>query len=65
MEVDAVTICQLSKAECEVLQKNGGCFYCHETGHIARECPKKRRTNQLNAIMTEDDAIIEASETKN
>ena len=23
--------------------KKGLCFYCHEGGHLARDCPKKRR----------------------
>jgi hypothetical protein len=33
MELDAIG--KLTPAECEKLRKEGGCFRCHKTGHLA------------------------------
>lgn len=45
MEVDAINtqnrepFKKLTNDECKQLQKEGKCFRCHQTGHMARECP--------------------------
>ena len=37
MELDAIG--KLTDAERDRLRKNGGCFRCRKTGHLARDCP--------------------------
>jgi succinate dehydrogenase/fumarate reductase-like Fe-S protein len=43
LEIDAIRRTTLSLQEREHLRKVGGCFSCRETGHMARECPRKAR----------------------
>ena len=31
----------LTPEECEELNRNNGCYYCHKPGHKALECPLK------------------------
>jgi len=38
MDVDAMTIEERSQ-----LMKKGACFGCKEPGHIAKDCPKKKK----------------------
>ena len=53
MELDAIG--KLTPAEREKLRKEGGCFRCRKTGHLARDCPlMNRRHPRINAIDTED-----------
>jgi hypothetical protein len=46
MQVDRTKLEKLTKKECEHLQKCRGCFFCQKDGHMMRECPEKRKTNQ-------------------
>ncbi|KAG2023242.1 hypothetical protein CC2G_000915 [Coprinopsis cinerea AmutBmut pab1-1] len=40
---DAMDIDAISTDERTRMMKTGSCFYCREQGHIAKECPKKRK----------------------
>src|SRR5690606_29325497 len=40
---DAMDIDAISTEERTRMMKTGSCFYCREQGHIAKECPKKRK----------------------
>ena len=52
MDLDAIE--KLTDAERERLRKNGGCFRCRKTGHLARDCTlSNRRPPRINAIDTE------------
>jgi hypothetical protein len=52
MDLDAIE--KLTDAERERLRKNGGCFRCRKTGHLARDCTlTNRRPPRINAIDTE------------
>ena len=52
MDLDAIE--KLTDTERERLRKNGGCFRCCKTGHLARDCTLvNRRPPQINAIDTE------------
>ena len=60
MDLDAIG--KLTDAERERLRKNGGCFRCRKTGHLARNCPLPNRQNpRLNAIDTLLDPTTEES----
>jgi hypothetical protein len=50
MELDKVSIknVQLTEEERRNLRRAGGCFYCRELGHLARECPRKKA--RINAV---------------
>jgi hypothetical protein len=49
MDLDAIG--KLTDAERDRLRKNGGCFRCRKTGHLARDCPLTNRTHpRINAI---------------
>ena len=37
MDLDAIG--KLTDSERDRLRKNGGCFHCRKTGHLARDCP--------------------------
>ena len=43
MELDAIG--KLTDAKRDRLRKNGGCFRCRKTGHLARDCPLPNRQN--------------------
>jgi hypothetical protein len=52
MDLDAIG--KLTDAERERLRKNGGCFRCRKTGHLARDCPLTNRQHpRINAIEEE------------
>ena len=52
MDLDAIG--KLTNTERDHLRKNGGCFRCRKTGHLARDCPLTNRQHpRLNAIDTE------------
>ncbi|KAG2011929.1 hypothetical protein CC2G_011993 [Coprinopsis cinerea AmutBmut pab1-1] len=38
MDIDAISTDERTR-----MMKTGSCFYCREQGHIAKECPKKRK----------------------
>lgn len=47
MELDAIRIRgSLTEEERNNLRQKGCCFYCRESGHIARYCPKKGRIRE-------------------
>ena len=49
MDLDAIS--KLTNDERERLRKNGGCFRCRKTGHLARDCTMSNRTHpRINAI---------------
>ena len=49
MDLDAIG--KLTDAERDRLRKNGGCFRCRKTGHLARDCPMTNRVHpRINAI---------------
>jgi Ty3 transposon capsid-like protein/Zinc knuckle len=54
MEIDAIRT-KLSEAERERLKQNGGCFFCRETGHIARNCPRKKKRMTVAVIEGENE----------
>ena len=49
MQVDAIRFPKLTAAARAQLQAEGKCFYCKEPGHIALDCPKKKKTRPGNA----------------
>ena len=52
MDLDAIG--KLTDAERERLRKNGGCFRCRKTGHLARDCTLTNRQHpRINAIEEE------------
>lgn len=47
MELDAIRTKEpLTEAERDALRQKGCCFYCRETGHIARYCPRKGKAQE-------------------
>lgn len=54
MDVDAMSI-----EKRNILMKRGACFICEETGHLARNCPKRKNTYQKRTVK-EIHALIEA-----
>jgi hypothetical protein len=40
---------RMAPAERERLYQSGACFYCKETGHLAKDCPKKQLAPQARA----------------
>lgn len=60
MEVDAIRRSVLSGPEREALKRSGGCFFCRGAGHMARDCPKKKRV--ISAVETEAPANAEEFE---
>jgi hypothetical protein len=48
MDVDAIEINSLTKDEKDEYMKKGLCFYCKGTGHVSRNCPKKKGRGQDN-----------------
>jgi len=52
MDLDAIS--KLTDPERERLRRNGGCFRCRKTGHLARDCPLTNRQHpRLSAIEPE------------
>lgn len=43
MDVDRQRFQKLNNQQRQELMKKGACFYCRETGHISRNCPKKSK----------------------
>lgn len=44
MQLNMITTSRhLNDDDREILKATGGCYYCRKPGHIARDCPKKRR----------------------
>ena len=59
MDVDAS---RLSQEDQDRQFKQGLCFICHRAGHIARECPDKKkspRTFKAQASVVEDKEVKE------
>jgi hypothetical protein len=53
MDIDAIS--KLTDSERERLRKNGGCFRCRKTGHLARDCTLTNRQGpKIYAIDTPD-----------
>jgi hypothetical protein len=50
----------LTEGDRATLRKTGGCFYCREVGHIAKECPRKRRP--INATEMVDNGEMSENE---
>jgi hypothetical protein len=48
MDVDTMEINSLTKDEKDKYMRKGLCFYCKETGHVSRNCPKKKGWSQDN-----------------
>ena len=49
MQVDSAKLTKLTDVEREKLRKRGGCFFCRKDGHMARECPEKKKAKQTTA----------------
>ena len=62
MEVDAIRRTTLSPQDRERLRKTGGCFFCREVGHMARDCPRKKKS--VTAVETRDILDTEEEEGK-
>jgi hypothetical protein len=43
MQVDRAKLEKLTEKERERLRKRGACFFCRKDGHMARECPEKKK----------------------
>ena len=43
MEIDVICQTTLMPQERETLRRSGGCFFCRGAGHMARDCPKKKK----------------------
>ena len=41
MDVDAMSL-----EKWTALMKEGKCFYCEQSGHLAKECPKKEKKQE-------------------
>jgi hypothetical protein len=53
MELDAIS--KLTPKERDRLRREGGCFRCRKTGHLARDCTMTNRTHpRINAIEEEE-----------
>jgi hypothetical protein len=44
MQVDCTKLEKLTEKECERFQKCRACFFCKKDGHMARECPEKKKS---------------------
>lgn len=53
MEIDAIKRSKITDQERDQLRRTGGCFFCREIGHMARDCPRKRKSVKVNAIESE------------
>ena len=53
MEIDAIRRSKITNQERDQLRRTGGCFFCREIGHMARDCPRKRKPAKVNAIESE------------
>jgi hypothetical protein len=49
MQVDRTKLKKLTKKECKHLRKRRACFFCQKDGHMARECPEKKKTSHSSA----------------
>lgn len=59
MEIDAIQK-TLTASDREALLRMGGCFYCRQQGHLARNCPKKTRNRAINALEVSESGKEEA-----
>jgi Zinc knuckle len=55
-------IITLTDQEREQLRKIGGCFFCRGVGHMARDCPRKKKKPSVNAVETTETESREESE---
>jgi hypothetical protein len=55
MQVDVAQIKQMTDEECQLLIKEGRCFFCKKQGHVSRncpDCPKQARPTRARVIET-------------
>lgn len=67
MDVDAVQYTPLTQPERERLRRSGGCFYCRQQGHMAKECPNRGQRTQARPVRaiepTRTASIVEVAST--
>jgi hypothetical protein len=56
---------KLTPAEREACLKEGHCLHCHQTGHMARECPNFPRDRKVAASLPTEDDIVNIPEDDN
>ena len=52
MEIDAGQVDSNKARQDDRLRKEGRCFFCHQTGHVRRNCPKEGRSVKGNPSRT-------------
>ena len=60
MELDSIRRTPLTESERANLRRTGGCFYCREQGHLAKDYPRKKRI--VAAVAIEDQSEKEDSQ---
>jgi Zinc knuckle len=59
MDVDGVAVNAMTAEEKADCMKQGACFFCKNTGHMAKTCPKKqgrKKPWQANQVATQTQA---------